>query len=364
MAGKINETTEKLNTKSKAFNKAKKDYTAFLELTDTGTEGLNCERACEKANELLPLLKKTNLENLGDQIAELKESVIALRVRARQFEPRDPSSNKPKCKEQFGVLTAAADGYKKAVDDLDKTFKELQTAINESQPKFDSLAKIINSVFDVISSGGNPFIEVHTLRVDDDAKEVEFTIARKNLRVADSQEVAFNTKPTFQVGESRLSLSAGFGFSTINEIKIIRQASLIPGAGGTQTLGNRFGFENRSRFRPSGLLLLNAHLLRFGIFDNNDTTLAFSGGLVLSQRSSANTSGSGLATEFIAGPSLGFVNNRMFLTLGFHAARVEQLGGGFNIGDPVPANLADPIPVEKNWRNGLMFSITYRIRPR
>jgi hypothetical protein len=53
----------------------------------------------------------------------------------------------------------------------------------------------------------------------------------------------------------------------------------------------------------------------------------------------------------------------VFFTFGFHAARVEELSGGFKIGDPVPANLTDPLPVQKNWLNGLIMSLTFRIQP-
>jgi hypothetical protein len=103
--------------------------------------------------------------------------------------------------------------------------------------------------------------------------------------------------------------------------------------------------------------MLNGVLKRFRIFGPKDTSFALSGGLVFSNRDD------GLATEFIAGPSLGFANNRLFFTTGFHAARVEELSGGFKIGDPVPPNLTDPIPVQKNWLNGIIMSLTFRIQP-
>lgn len=357
----IKEQADTLTQKTKDFNQAKNAYNKFLDATDT--DNLDCEGACQSANALLPLLKKIDLGNMGNAIAALKDSVAALKTLTSEYKPSDPGSNKAACEAEFKLLVAAAAGYSTNVTELETKFTDLQKAINENQSKFDDLAKIINNVNAVIASGGNPFIEVRNLRADEDGKEVSCTISRKNLRVAGAVEVAFDDPVEFQVGESRISLSAGFGFSTINEIKIIRQSSLVPGEDGAPTLGTRFGFENRSKFRPSGLVLLNAHLYRFRLFRPNDTTFAFSGGLVLSNRSGAAGDG-GLATEFIAGPSLGFLDNRVFTTFGFHAARVEQLGGDFKIGDPIPANLPDPLPVEKNWRNGLMFSLTYRIRPR
>jgi len=121
-------------------------------------------------------------------------------------------------------------------------------------------------------------------------------------------------------------------------------------------LGNRFGFENRSQFRPSGVIMINGILSRFNLLGNS-SSFALSGGLVFSNRSD------GLATEFIAGPSLGFAKDKIFLTLGFHAARVEELSGGFKIGDPVPDGVTDPLPVQKNWLNGLIMSLTFRIQP-
>ena len=95
--------------------------------------------------------------------------------------------------------------------------------------------------------------------------------------------------------------------------------------------------------------MLNAHLKRI---EKLNSTFAFSVGLGITNRNET------ASFEFIAGPSLGFINNRFFITVGYSAARVERLGGGFTEGQMVPADLADPLPVQRNFQNGAMFAFT------
>jgi hypothetical protein len=102
--------------------------------------------------------------------------------------------------------------------------------------------------------------------------------------------------------------------------------------------------------------MLNAHLKSFSLFGDRDASFVLSSGLVLSQRN--NT----VQPEFIAGPSLGFLRNTMFLTLGYHTARVPKLAGNFKIGDVVPTSLQDPLPLEYRWRNGFMIGLTYKVK--
>lgn len=66
--------------------------------------------------------------------------------------------------------------------------------------------------------------------------------------------------------------------------------------------------------------------------------------------------------EYMAGPAFAFLKDRVFLNLAFHAAKVPKLAGGFRLNDIVPDNLPDPLPIEKNFKGGLIMAITFRIR--
>lgn len=249
--------------------------------------------------------------------------------------------------------------YKKVIEALKvdvTTFKlkleELKKKVADSQKKLEPPTKIIKTAL----GSSRSFAESAYAPTLGDATSVAIDITRRNVRDAVPKDEPIAVAPPLHIGEPRVVLSGGIGFSSINERKIVRQQSLVPDANGAMVLGNRFGFENRSQFRPSGVIMINGILSRFNLFGNS-SSFALSGGLVFSNRND------GLATEFIAGPSLGFAKDKIFLTLGFHAARVEELSGGFKIGDPVPDGLTDPLPVQKNWLNGLIMSLTFRIQP-
>ena len=284
----------------------------------------------------------------------------------------------------LGDLPATVEKFKKDVDDLKTLIDAFQTAFDKLSPndrancdvktKFDKIkalgteAKKYQDAVGLLQTNQKAFQLMSTmldkaLRTEDGFTTVQYpytsggptgvriSIFRKSLREENAQEKQV-TIVDLQVGESPLSISAGIGFSTIRDRRVIRQ----PFAKDDGTIGARFGEENTSKLRPSALVMLNASLRRFNMFAKGDGSFALSTGLVLSNRNGTTEA------EFIVGPSIGFLSNRVFFTFGYHAARVEQLGGGFKLGDEIPANITDPLPVERNWKGAFMFGVTYKLR--
>jgi hypothetical protein len=336
------------------LKKASDTYAAFLKTTDTVPNGGTSQARIKAYKELCDAGTKTltELNKVLDIDFDAFSKGLKLDLFSAQVAVLEDGLSSSGCdvvtqavyKKAIGGLKTDVGTYKTRLDDLKK-------AVDDSQKKLEGPAKIIKAAL----GSSNSFAEAAYAPSLGDATSVSITIRRKNLRDENPKEEVVAVSQPIEIGEPRVVLSGGFGFSTINERTIIRQQSLVPGPTGALILGNRFGFENRSQFRPSGLLLLSGLITRFPLFSRRkDATFALSAGLVFSDRNS------GLATEFVAGPSLGLANNKMFLTLGFHAARVEELGGGFKIGDPVPTDLTDPLPLQKNWLNGLIIALTFK----
>jgi hypothetical protein len=151
---------------------------------------------------------------------------------------------------------------------------------------------------------------------------------------------------------SPLSISGGFGFSTIDEMEFVFVQSKPDATSTPQTPVNRFGFKNRSSFRTLPVLLLNTRL-----WEPSDTfAVHASAGAAVDIK----TGQAGTDIEFIVGPSLSF-KRTLFITPGLHIGRVPTLTGGFNLGDVVPSGVSSP-PVEKAWKRGFVTTFTFKIR--
>jgi hypothetical protein len=146
-----------------------------------------------------------------------------------------------------------------------------------------------------------------------------------------------------------LSISAGFGFSTINEREFVFVQSTKMG---TQTVVNQFGFKNQSSFRTLPVILLNTRIKEW-----NDT---FALHASVGAGVDVKTGQAGTDVEYVVGGSLSFKRS-LFITPALHIGRVPTLVGGFKIGDEVPAGISTP-PVEKAWKRGFAFTFTYKIR--
>jgi hypothetical protein len=151
---------------------------------------------------------------------------------------------------------------------------------------------------------------------------------------------------------SPLSISGGFGFSSIDEMEFVFVQSKPDAASTSQAPVNRFGFKNRSSFRMLPVLLLNTRL-----WESDDT---FAVHASVGAAVDIKTGQTGTDIEFIVGPSLSF-KRTLFITPGLHVGRVPTLTGGFNLGDVVPTGVSSP-PVEKAWRKGFVITFTFKIR--
>ena len=333
-----------LNDLSKKLEPYQKAYNDFIKATDgdriisygSTEETLVCRDLCGKAKALVDQLPSIDLSGIRKAVDALEKAITDLETRANKLSGD--------CKDfTVGELNRIANPRKEDIKNYNKRLDDLAKA----KDSFEQLVNIIKIAF----ASENPFVEVKYPQTSGGPTGVTISIFRKNLRNPDAKEQEIG-KVTLQVGESPLSISAGIGFSTIRDRRVIRQ----PFAKDDGTIGAKFGEENTSKLRPSAVVMLNASLRRFNMFAKDDGSFAISTGLVLSNRNGTTEA------EFIVGPSIGFLSNRVFFTFGYHAARVEQLGGGFKLGDEIPANITDPLPVERNWKGAFMFGVTYKLR--
>lgn len=354
LAGIGKDASDDLKAIANTLKDPQEKYNKFVKDTEADIPSKPCKDICTDAGSLQSAIETANLSGLAKPLDDLNKLIDKLitddlpkleaEIKKEDALPNNAKTCTPaeidEARKTFASLQEDTKVYKKGVTDYLQLVKSLA-----------KMSEIIKTAFD----SGNPFYEIRYPQTAGGPTGVSITICRTNLRVENGKEVCL-TPINLQVGESPLSLSAGIGFSTIDDQRIIRQSGLVDnGMGGTK-VATIFGRENNSSFKPSGVVMLNGHLSSFNLFGEKASTFALSTGLVISNRNNTTE------LEFIAGPSIGLLRNTVFATFGFHAARVETLANGFEFGKEVPADLTGDLPLERNWKKGFMFSITYKLR--
>lgn len=198
-----------------------------------------------------------------------------------------------------------------------------------------------------------PDVEFNCSFAFDQNKETVVTLVKQDR--LDPATTASEQELITVICSSPFSVSAGFGFSSINEQEFVFVPStktVTENGQTTEKVISRFGFKNNSSFRPIPLVLLNTRFYEF----NDDWALHFSAGAGVDIK----TGEAGSDVEFIVGPSVSF-RRSMFITGGLHVGRVPKLAGGFVLGEEVPEGIDQP-PVEKAWKNAFILTFTYKIR--
>lgn len=259
---------------------------------------------------------KERVDAVKDRFQELRDSVTAL------------SRN------------GAADGPAARFDEAQKVLAQWKAIFTDAQQKQKEYFEL-------------PDVDVGCGFAFDQNKETVVKLVKQDRLAAEATTT--EQELITVVCSSPFSVSGGFGFSTINEREFVFVQSTKPvteNGQTTQQVIQRFGFKNNSSFRPIPLLLLNTR-----IYEWSDTTaLHLSGGAGVDIK----TGEAGTDVEFIVGPSISFKRS-LFLTAGLHVGRVPKLAGGFAVGDEVPEGVDEP-PVEKAWKPGFIFALTYKLR--
>lgn len=188
----------------------------------------------------------------------------------------------------------------------------------------------------------------------DSTKETKVKIVKRD-RLADPGAPTTSDEVVTVVCSSPLSVSAGFGFSNVDEREFVFVPSTkttTTGGQTTQTVISRFGFRNKSAFRTLPVLLLNTR-----IWEPSDTlALHLSTGAAVDIK----TGEGGTDLEYLVGPSISF-RRSFFITPGLHIGRVPKLAGGFSLDEEVPTGISEP-PLEKTWKKGFVVAFTYKVR--
>ena len=255
----------------------------------------------------------------------------------------------------YDSALARIDELRTQLEGLRSTMSTQGAAFREAQNKLRLWRPILASVRDGGAAGFTRTVEVGCGFAFDMNRETKVSIVKRD-RLAEPGTAVVTQEVVTVVCSSPFSVSAGFGFSFVDEreFAFVQSTKTTTGENGqpTQTVINRFGLKNSSSFKTLPVLLLNTR-----IWEPNDTfSLHASAGAAVDIKSGEG----GAELEYIVGPSFSF-RRSFFITPGLHIGRVPKLAGGFELGQEVPTGVSTP-PIEKAWKPGFVTTFTYKIK--
>ena len=180
------------------------------------------------------------------------------------------------------------------------------------------------------------------------------TIAVEVVRTERMREDAQAVRAVVMTVEcpSPVSVSAGFGISSINESRFgVVAAKVSGGSEGSGAATSVFGTTESYGFRPLAAVLVHTQVKRHWGVDFH-----VSGGAAIDRSETE----SGNDIEYLMGLSVS-LRGGVYLSLVGHAARTATLAKGWEEGDLAPNGINVP-PLRKSWNGATAFLLTYGIR--
>ena len=293
-----------------------------------------------------------------NEIEGLKKKVEALRVLARSFQVRADLLERtyPACVDpkEISSIKVATEGFLALADKYDKSLK----TIGDELKKMDDIKETVEKV----SSDPRNFMETHEFGPYRQTKEVTLSLQRTSLAEenAKAQDLVKADSIVLKFGEAPFfSISGGLVFSPLRKREFIRvqgferdlQGNLVLNDG-KPNLTTIVGLKEDSSSRIAPLVMLNGRLphSQMGPIDGWHISLGIT----------AKNDNKGTDVEYLVGPSVSMLEDKLFLTVGGYAGRQQKLGGNLFEGAAIPTAV-DELPIEKNYRWHVGFALTYKL---
>lgn len=305
----------------------------------------SCPTLCATATNI-----RSSLQNHRPALQQLSEKITRFKIRASFLQSevsrlQQGAALSPACTTQLDQLRRLASDYANTAD----TFEKGLVTITNGKKTFDAAIKTINEVF----ANPNAFYQVYTRGPFSLPTDVEITVERRNLREESATFVKIGETETINFGGgARFAIAGGVVASPFESITYKRVPAIIDGRSTTI-----IGAENSSNSRILPILMLHGRLSEF-----KKPPLGFISGIHLSLGITAKPNDEGTNVEYLVGPSLSFIEERLFFTVGGYAGRRQQLEGNLAPGQELPAEFKDDIPINNRlvWKPG--FALTYKFK--
>lgn len=218
-----------------------------------------------------------------------------------------------------------------------------------------ALEEALRRINDVLAIGPTGFTQYVAIGEYDLPTEVTLTFRRKDDLTEGADFAEMGTRTFSFGGPARFTLGVGVGGTTIERTQYERIQGYAVGRDGSisDELTTVIGETESSGSRVTPLLMLHGRLWDARAFW--PATVQFSVGV------SAKADNVGTHIEYLVGPSIGLLDDRLFITAGAYGGGVQTLQGNLHVGEEVPDSLTE-IPVRKElvWKFGV--GLTYKLR--
>ncbi len=329
------------------------DYNLFIK--NTQPDVIDCKKIVKQTSTLRPKLATPDPEGV---IEELKETTKKMKNKLASIKQRigslDIPLDKSECARAFrdnGQYGARLAEIKLMITGVDHHLKVISTNLAKMSGSIEAM-KELAALMASVEADQHAFVHRDNFPLLRGPHFLNIAVSRKNMRVKDSKlEEVCNHR--LENGRLRFTLSAGFVYSGLETRTAARQVAKNENVANTEpATENRFGYEEDSGSTFFPALQLNG---RFWEAKKHDL------GLSLSLGARLDTLGDGERPEYLLGVSMELIQSNLFITLAGHRGYRDALAGGFQVGDPVPADLAE-IPLTSEAVVSLSLGVTYKIR--
>ena len=340
------------------FNPLKEDYQRVAERVEgyktiVYDQNSSCRTVCDAATSMRSTIQSYNpdLETVTDVIKRFSAEVVLLQQWVEQLQqlargnPQVDPATHPACAQELQDLSALAAGY---VVDAQKLQTGIQKIIDGNK-KFDEVVKIINEVFSHPDAFHKVYFSDSVRKEFDLPNDLEITVERKEVKADDKKFVKLVDPVTINFGGgARFAIAGGVVVSPFETITFKRVPALVNGQQTTIV-----GREESSNSRILPILMLHGRL-----WEGTGTV----SGVHFSLGVTAKPTDKETNVEFLLGPSVSFIEQRLFFTFGGYAGRRKQLEGNLVPGQELPKEFTDDIPTSNHlvWKPG--FALTYKFK--
>lgn len=157
-----------------------------------------------------------------------------------------------------------------------------------------------------------------------------------------------------------LTASAGILTSFIQK-QIVGTTEVNTGIASATSFATNFAITDLARVQVIPMAFVNYRILNYKEIhwpnqeDDLGITTNLSGGFGINPNTGTNQ------PEGFFGIAIGF--NRVMVHTGLDIGRVQHLGGGFTLGNPVPMNFPSPVPLTWTYEKGFSIGFSVRVAP-